>query len=373
MKNEKAQLDFEETIGTLPGFHIQKPGEFGSCDVLILEIGDDLDKELQFATAVKTSGIAKHVFLTAAGTDPNILLGALKVGAGGFFPQPVNKEEVRNALLKLKGQREVAPSVRAPVRKGKIINVFGGKGGVGTTTVAVNLAASLMEMEGVQTVALVETNAPFGDIPLFLNIQPPIYDWLEVSKNINRLDSTYLMSILFKHASGVYVLPSPATPVDDPDLPKAMDTLMRLMCTMFDFIVVDSGHTMDETSRAILKLSDKVLLISILSLPSLINIKRFHSIFRKLGYPREEDVQIVVNRSNQKASITMNEAEDTLNKKIYWGIPNDYRITMSAINQGKPLGLVSYGAETTTKMRGLAAIVSGRNEKKKKKAFFGLR
>ncbi len=111
----------------------------------------------------------------------------------------------------------------------------------------------------------------------------------------------------------------------------------------------------------------------VLSLPSLINVKRFQSIFRKLGYPYEENVEIVVNRFNQKASVSMEEAEETLNKKIYWGIPNDYRITMSAINQGKPLSLVAYGAETTTKMRGLASIISGRDEKRRKKAFFGLR
>jgi pilus assembly protein CpaE len=372
MTNEKAQADFEAAIVPLDGFRIQKPGEFGSCDVLILEIGDDPEKEFQFAAAVKASGIAGRVFLTSASTDPNILLGALKVGVGGFFPQPVNKEEVRNTLLKLKGQRDVTPAAKTPVRRGKIIDVFGGKGGVGTSTVAVNLATSLMEMDGVQTVALVDINAPFGDIPLFLNIEPPIFDWMEVSKNINRLDSTYLMSLLCKHASGVYVLPSPTTPVDDPDIPKVMDTLMKLMRTMFDFIVVDSGHAIDETSRAILKLSDKVLLVTVLSLPSLINVKRMQGIFRKLGYPYEENVEIVVNRFNQKASVSMQEAEETINKKIYWRIPNDYRVTMSAINQGKPLSLVAYGAETTTKMRGLASIISGKDEKRRKKAFFGL-
>ena len=373
MKNERAQADFEEALVPLNGFHIQKPGEFGSCDMLILEIGDDLEKDLQFATAVKTSGIARHIFLTAASTDPDILLGALRVGAGGFFPQPVNKEEVRNTLLRLKGQRDLAPAGKGPAKRGKIIDVFGGKGGVGATTVAVNLATSLMEMEGVQTVALVDINAPFGDIALFLNLESPIFDWMEVSKNINRLDSTYLMSILCKHTSGVYVLPSPTTPVDDPNIPKVMDTLMKLMRTMFDFIIVDSGHAVDETSRAILKLSDKALLVTVLSLPSLINVKRLQSIFRKLGYPYEENVEIVVNRSNQKAAVSMEEAEETLNKKIYWGIPNDYRVTMSAINQGKPLSLVAYGAETSTKMRGLASIISGKDEKRRKKAFFGLR
>ncbi|MGD0236414.1 MAG: hypothetical protein ABSC55_17985 [Syntrophorhabdales bacterium] len=373
MKNERAQADFEEAIVPMDGFHIQKPGEFGSCDVLILEIGDDLEKEFQFATGVKTSGIARHVFLTAASTAPDILLGALRVGAEGFFPQPVNKEEVRNTLLKLKGQRDNPSAEKAPVRRGKIIDVFGGKGGVGTTTVAVNLATSLMEMEGVQTVALVDINAPFGCIPLFLNVEPPVFDWMEVSRNISRLDSTYLLSILYKHASGVYVLPSPTGTVDDPDIPRVMDILMKLMRTMFDFIVVDSGQVINETSRAILKVSDKALLVTVLSLPSLINVKRFQSIFRKLGYPYEENVEIVVNRFNQKASVSIEEAEETLNKKIYWGIPNDYRITMSAINQGKPLSLVAYGAETATKLRGLASIISGRDEKRRKKAFFGLR
>ena len=64
MKSERAQADFEEAIAPMDGFHIQKPGEFGSCDVLILEIGDDLEKEFQFATGVKTSGIARHVCLS---------------------------------------------------------------------------------------------------------------------------------------------------------------------------------------------------------------------------------------------------------------------------------------------------------------------
>ena len=206
-----------------------------------------------------------------------------------------------------------------------------------------------------------------------MNIDPPIFDWLEVSKNLSRLDSTYLMSILYRHASGVYVLPSPAVPVEDSNIPKVMDTLMKLMRTMFDFIVVDSGQVVNETSRAILRLSDKVLLVTILSLPSLINIKRFQGIFRKLGYPFDENVEVVVNRFNQKGSVSMNEAEETLNKKIYFAIPNDFRVTMSAINQGKPLSAIAYGAETTTKMRGLASAIAGKDEKRKKKAFFGFR
>ena len=94
------------------------------------------------------------------------------------------------------------------VHKGEIINVFGSNGGVGTTTVAVNLAASHTTMEKPPSVALIDMKPVFGDISTILNLDTP-FSWSEVTKNISRLDPTYLMSILTRHHSGVYVLPAP--------------------------------------------------------------------------------------------------------------------------------------------------------------------
>jgi pilus assembly protein CpaE len=341
---------------------------------MILEIGDDPVKEFQFAVGVQNSGIAKTIYLTAPQASQEVFQRALEVGARGFFAQPINIEEVRSSLLKYRSQSEGGTTARPAGRKGRIINVFGAKGGVGTTTVAVNLAASLNELEGIQAVALIDINQLFGDLPLFLNIEPPLFDWMEISKNIARLDATYLMSVLSKHSSGVYVLPSPTVLVDDPTVPQVLETLLKLMQTMFDYIIVDSGQALDATSRAVLRLSDRVLLVTILSLPCLVNVKRFQDVFRRLGYPTEERVEIIVNRLAKNAGITLEEAEDTLNRKILWTIPNDYRITMSAINQGKPLNLMAKGADATSKVRGLASLLAGKTQKKeKKRAFFGLR
>ena len=89
---------------------------------------------------------------------------------------------------------------------------MGSKGGVGTTTIAVNLATSLHELKGSPSVVLVDMNPLLGEIPLFLNIKAS-FDWGELVKNINRVDSTFLMSILAKHTSGIYVLPA-ATALD---------------------------------------------------------------------------------------------------------------------------------------------------------------
>jgi len=115
------------------------------------------------------------------------------------------------------------------------------------------------------------------------------------------------------------------------------------MRTMFDSSLwTQTRHRRDIT--AILKLSDKVLLVTVLSLPSLINVKRLQSIFRKLGY-RSRKTWRSWSTGPTESICFHEEAEETSIRKLL-GIPNDYRATMSAINQGKPLGLIAYGAET---------------------------
>ncbi len=86
--------------------------------------------------------------------------------------------------------------------------MLGSKGGVGTTTVSVNLAVALSNSKR-HSVALLDMNTVFGEIPLFLEIQPKFH-WGEITKNIDRLDDTFLMNVLSKHSSGVHILPSPA-------------------------------------------------------------------------------------------------------------------------------------------------------------------
>jgi pilus assembly protein CpaE len=370
IKQEKVREELEEIISSTDGFQVEKSNNPLSCELLILEIGEDLKKEFQLVQNIQDSGMAREIFLTSSRFDPDLLIQALRAGAKEFFPQPIKKEEVVVALLKFKERREKAPHEGGEKKKGKIIDVIGSKGGVGNTTIAVNLAASLIESAGSPLVALIDMNLLFGEIPIFLNIESG-FNWGEIARNISRLDSTFLMSILSKHSSGVYVLPSP-TGLDGVNVanPEIIEKLLGLMRNVFDYIVIDGGQALDDISLKILEMSDMVLLIAILSLPCLTNVKRILWIFQKLGYPQQEMIKIIINRHSKKSVISLKEAEESINQKFFWFVPNDYFTTMSAINQGKTLLSVAPGAEVSRNLRELASRFIEKEEKEKAKGGF---
>jgi pilus assembly protein CpaE len=370
IKQQKVREELEEIISSTDGFQVGNSSNPLSCDLLILEIGEDLKKEFQLVQNIQDSGMAREIFLTSSRFDPNLLIQALRAGAKEFFPQPIKKEEVIVALLKFKERREKVPHEGGEKKKGKIIDVIGSKGGVGNTTIAVNLAASLIESTGAPLVALIDMNLLFGEIPIFLNIESG-FNWGEIARNISRLDSTFLMSILSKHSSGVYVLPSP-TGLDGVNVanPEIIEKLLGLMRNVFDYIVIDGGQALDDISLKILEMSDMVLLIAILSLPCLTNVKRILWIFQKLGYPQQEIIKIIINRHSKKSVISLKEAEESINQKFFWFVPNDYFTTMSAINQGKTLLSVAPGAEVSRNLRELASRFIEKQEQEKKKGGF---
>ena len=380
IKNERLRDQLSVIIASIDGFLIQSAHDTMPSDLLVFEIGDDTIRDFDTLNRAKATNKAREFFITCKSTNPDVLIQAMRIGVKEFIPQPVNEGELRKALLRLRdGSEHSQTAPKGPVRKGQIINVLGVKGGVGTTTIAVNLADSLVRLDGTLSVAIIDMNRLFGEIPLFLSLEH-VFNWVDVSKNIARLDATYLTGILYRHRSGLRVLPSPDR-VDDSYTvtPQVVEALLRLMRTMFDFVIIDSGQAVDDISKMILRSADKVLLVSGLSMPCLINVKKLMKTFRDLGYPPELWVEVVVNRFDKKSVITLREAEQSIGKKVFWVVPNDFHATMSAINQGKPLSLVEPDAEVTEAIAEMAAALAGRRtgtgngREKDRRAFLGLK
>ena len=360
VKNPTARKELEEIISLIDGFQLQGPEDPSPFDLLILEIGEELQKEFLVIHSILNRGEVKDIFVTSPRTESEVIIQALRSGVKEFFSQPLKKDEVRAALEKYRDKKIKTSLSRG---RGKIIDLVGSKGGVGTTTIAVNLATSLHELEGSPSVALLDINPLLGELPLFLDIKS-FFDWGELVKNINRVDSTFLMSIMAKHSTGIYVLPG-ATALDGViATAEVIEKLLDLLQTTFDYIVIDSGKHLNNTSLKILKNSEKVFIVSILDLPGLANSRRLLKIFQDLGFPKKEQTEIIINRFQKKSLISQEEAEKSLNRKIFWSFPNEYQTTCSAINQGKPLCVLEPRAELTKKFKDLASMISGKKEKR---------
>jgi pilus assembly protein CpaE len=358
----------EEMIRSVQGFQILSVDESRKADLLIFELGNDSKNDFELIGSLLDLGETGEVFLVSRSSDPALLLQAMRTGVNEFFSQPIKRDEVLEALARLKERREKSKDPE-PVRLGQLIEVIGSKGGVGATTIAANLAVSLAERDKVQSVALVDMNFLFGNVPLLLEVKPS-YHWGDITNNVSRLDPTFLMNVLARDPCGVYVLPSPVN-LDghNPVSPETVENLLGLMQKMFDFVLIDGGQSLDATSLRILKMSDSVLLVSTLSLPCLTNTNRLLKSFYALGYPSRERIRVIINRYLPTSEISLKDAEAGIDRKIFWTIPNDYRTTMSAINQGKPLCQLSPKTAITKSIRGLASALIKGEEKKEKKGW----
>lgn len=366
LKRESVSKKLLQIVKTTGNFEVLSSTDARRPDLLIFELGADHQKDVNRVQSLLEGDKVGEVFLTSKVAEPEVLMQAIRVGAKEFFSQPIKPEEVTHALRRFKERRKRSASKMRP-EPGQLITVFGSKGGVGTTTVAVNLAVSLAQKKSVQSVALLDMNTLFGEIPLFLEISPKFH-WGEITKNIERLDDTFLRNILTRHTTGVEVLSSPAHLNGHlKPTPEIMTRLLELMKNMFDYVIIDGGQSTDETSLKVLEISNKLLLITILSLPCLANTNKLLRSFTDLGYVTKDRIKIVLNRYMKKSEISLDDAEKGIGQELFWTIPNDFRSTMSAINNGKSLQQIESKAAITKNFIELANLLDPADGKLTKK------
>jgi pilus assembly protein CpaE len=370
IKNPAIAKQFSEIIGAVKGYRIINHGDTLKPDLQIYEINGNPEDFSRVQSRLNTDK-PHEIFLTSEKADPQMLIQAIRIGVKEFFPQPIKRRDVEQALKRFK-ERRANPASVTHQESGTLISVLGSKGGVGTTTISVNLAVTLAEQENDPSVAILDMNTLFGEIPLFLEISPK-YHWGEITKNITRLDDTFLMNVLSKHSSGIHVLPSPGyLNGHQAPTPEIMERLLDLMKRMFDYVVIDCGQSTNETALKTIQMSDEVLLISVLSLPCLANTNKLLRSFIDLGYLPKERIKVILNRYMKKSEITLQDAKKGIGHDMFWIIPNDFATTMSAINNGKPLSHIAPRSKIVKSFKDMAGIMfpNENAESKKKWDFF---
>jgi pilus assembly protein CpaE len=242
-----------------------------------------------------------------------------------------------------------------------VIAVTGATGGVGSTSLAVNLGCSLAADEE-NSVVLLDLDLCLGDADVFLDTIPE-YTLSDVAQNAERLDLTLLKRSLTKHETGLYLLPRPVR-LEDSRL-ITTDQLARvlgLLKASFTHVIIDTSKGFGPLDMLALAESDVVLLVTQLDLPCLRNVVRLMTSFKETG-KFDERVKIVVNRVGiDTGQISLRKAKETVGRDIYWQIPNDYRVMVEVRNNGIPLLQQAPKSAISQSISQLALALSGKLE-----------
>ena len=338
-------------------------------DVVLMDINlPDLDGISATATITRELPGTGVVIMSIQG-DTDYLRRAMQAGARQFLVKPFSGDElmavIREVAAVEAGRRSLpaAPPLSAPQPTGrtddcKVLAVFSPKGGVGCSTVAVNLAVILKQSTG-KRVALIDGSLRFGDVALMLNLHDSktIADLAPV---IEQLDEDLLLGTMATHTSGVQVLAAPPRPeMADLITAEAMRRILNMLKACFDYVVVDTWGSFEDTMLAILDIADRILLVMTMEMPCIKDARLFLEVAEALKYPKDK-VLLVANRCDAGQTISVQDVERSVRHRVDWKVSSGGHMVAQAINQGVPFVISNRDSPVARSLRAMAdGIVGG--------------
>ncbi|MGB9593513.1 MAG: AAA family ATPase [Anaerolineae bacterium] len=286
----------------------------------------------------RTSAIPVLV-LTSRGDVADKVAG-FEAGADDYMVKPFEPAELEVRVKALLARSAATPAaVVAQEKTATIVAVFGCKGGVGATTLAVNLALALREITG-GAVALIDADLSFGDVGLHLNV-PPVHTINDLVQYVEELDTTMLAQAMVEHPSGIRVLLSPPRPERAEEVSaRLIGRVLDLASRSFDYIVVDTQRVYDDRTLMVLDKAELVLLILTADVGALRNASLFLTLARTLGYPADK-VMAVLNGTGVDTGIREQDVKRVLGGREPFPLEAGGVEVALAANQGRPILLTN--------------------------------
>ncbi len=302
-------------------------------DVVIVSVDENTGRAITLIEQLRDTNDCSVVVVSSS-NDGQLILRAMRAGAKEFLTEPLSMDELVAAFDRILQQR-----TGAGVAKGRgcvSMAVAGASGGVGSTSLAVNLGCALASDEA-NSVALVDLDMSLGDADVFLDAIPD-YTLADVAQNVSRMDYALLKKSMTKHSSGLYLLPRPVQLQDAPLVtPEDLRRVLGLLKASFTHVILDLSKAYSPLDMAVLEECNHVLLVTQLDLPCLRNVVRLMMSFDEFDGLKDK-TKIVVNRVGlDTGQIGLKKAQETIGRDIFWQIPNDYRTMVEVRNNGVPL------------------------------------
>jgi pilus assembly protein CpaE len=283
------------------------------------------------------------IIMLTAEADVEQRVKGLRAGADDDIVKPFHPLELIariKALLARSGGIKAQARGTEPATMGRLCCFYGAKGGVGTTTIAINSAIALAAQMR-RRVGLIDANLQFGDMRVFLDLG---LDTASIVNAISEpdLDAELLKRLMVNHHSGIHLLLAPPTP-EAADIvverqrsdPAALTNILNLSRKLYDYTVVDMAKSIDDFNLQLFDEADLIFVVMTADLSCLKNVRLVLETMDSLGYERAK-VQLVLNRSNAYTGINVSNAESALGHQIDYQVINEYRGAISSLNSGEP-------------------------------------
>ena len=306
------------------------------------------------------------VMVCSQNRDPDFLIHVIQMGIHEFLPLPLQLPDLEAALERIQVAKKQLPF---QAKHGQIIVVTGLKGGMGVTSIAVNLAVSLAEMFP-KRVVLVDLGRPFPDVATFLDQKSTTTTILDLVEHSDQLDVGFVLKTLQPHRDNFSVLhgANDLKIIDAKSLGNIWDTLR----TLFDWVVVDLSAAPDVVNQKTLQEALHVLILTDLLVPNLENLKRWWEQYEAWQLDRNK-VKVIVNRYQKNEGVVLDELVHMQKHPVFFTLPNDYLALSDCINHGVSLKELAPRSKLYHSLQEMAAALappSGQAPAQKKKRFW---
>ncbi|MCW2868609.1 MAG: MinD/ParA family protein [Marmoricola sp.] len=314
----------------------------------------DLATATGLAEAVRLTHPATAVVLLRHDLAPEVYAQAMASGIGAVVAAD-DHAGLGAALARAKQAYEALHGGPAADREGRVFTVFSPKGGVGKTTMSVNLALALTH-QGAQ-VCVLDLDLAFGDVAITLQLIPS-HTIADAADSEADLDDALLQSLLTRHSSGLSILAAPTHPEGRDRIPASLvRRVVQILRARFDYVVIDTPPGFDDQVLGAFDETDECVVVATLDVPTVKNTKVALETLDLLHLVRDHR-HLVLNRADDEVGLSLAHVEDILSTKVAAALPSSLAVA-SATNHGDPIVASKPDHPVSLAITGLARDLMG--------------
>jgi len=334
-----AYADIEKILGCIPKAKILSHSsdlqrfiaqtQASPPDVVMVDIRGEKKIPLWLAQLIQRLP-QTQIMVCSENREADFIIQAMRMGIRELLCLPLSKTDLEAALNRVQiTQNRLQPGEGD--KHGQILVVTGHKGGMGCTTVAINLAVALSDLTA-EPVALIDLGRPFPDVANFLN-QKPNYSVADLMDNPSKLDRSFAKSIMQHYETKLAILYGMPGLIDQEGMEKIIDRLFLTLRDMYQYIVIDLGPWLDKFFLQVCTEANMVLMLTQLTIPDLKNLGILLGMLLE-EHLKKRKIKIVVNRYIGRHVVQLGDLDRIIKHPAFHTLSSDYFSSMKAIDMG---------------------------------------